>query len=113
MISKVMQEAVYEQTNKELYAYYLYLSMATRPEDKYRPGFGKWLHGQQGEGPRDAVKLYDHLIDRGGRVMLKDIAPPETAWESSPEVFTVVQEHEANSTASTNALVEPALKEND
>jgi ferritin len=113
MVSKAMQEAINEQINKELYSSYLYLSMASYFEDKNLPGFGKWLHVQEGEERGHAMKLYDHLIDRGGRVMLKAIAVPETEWKSSLEAFKVVQEHEAKVTAFINALYELALKEKD
>jgi ferritin len=113
MISKAMQEAINDQINKELYSSYLYLSMAAYFEDKNLPGFGQWMHVQDGEERGHAMKLYGHLIDRGGRVMLKAIAAPETEWKSSLEAFKVVQEHEAKVTASINALYELALKEKD
>lgn len=113
MISKSMQDAINDQINKELYSSYLYLSMAAYFEDRNLAGFGQWMHIQDGEERGHAMKLYGHLIDRGGRVMLKAIAAPETEWKSSLEAFKVVQEHEAKVTASINALYELALKEKD
>jgi ferritin len=113
MISKAMQNAINEQINKELYSAYLYLSMAAYFEDQNLPGFGHWLHVQDGEERGHAMRFYEHLINRGGRVLLKAIAAPETEWKSSLEAFKVVQQHEAEVTASINALFELALKEKD
>lgn len=113
MISKTMQNAINEQINKELYSAYLYLSMAAYFEDKNLPGFGHWMRIQANEEREHAMKFFDHLLDRGGRPLLKAIAAPETDWKSSLEAFKEVQEHEAKVTASINALYELALKEKD
>ena len=113
MISKAMQEAINEQINKELYSSYLYLSMAAFFENKNLPGFAAWLRVQADEERGHGMKLYGHLLDRGGRVQLKAIAAPEFEWKSNLEAFRVVQEHEAKVTASINALYELALKEKD
>jgi ferritin len=113
MISKTMQDAVNEQINKELYSSYLYLSMAAYFESKNLPGFAKWLYVQTDEERGHGMKFYQHLVDRGGRVMLKAIAAPATEWKSNLEVFKEVQSHEAAVTASINGLYELALKEKD
>ena len=113
MISKAMQEAVNEQINKELYSSYLYLSMAAYFENKNLPGFAKWLHVQTDEERGHGMKLYQHLVDRNGRVVLKAIAAPATNWKSNLEVFKEVQTHEAEVTDSINGLYELALKEKD
>jgi len=113
MISKAMQAAVNEQINKELYSSYLYLSMAAYFENKNLPGFAKWLHVQTDEERGHGMKLYQHLVDRNGRVVLKAIAAPATNWKSNLEVFKEVQTHEAEVTASINGLYELALKEKD
>jgi ferritin len=113
MISKTMQEAINEQINKELYSSYLYLSMAAYFENKNLPGFAKWLHVQTDEERAHGMKLYEHLVDRGGRVVLKPIAVPAAEWETTLDAFKVVQSHEAAVTASINALYELSLKEKD
>jgi ferritin len=113
MISKAMQDAINDQINKELYSSYLYLSMAAYFEDKNLPGFAKWMHVQEGEERVHAMKLYQFLVDRSGRVVLKPIAAPETDWKSSLDLFKQVASHEAAVTASIHALYELALKEKD
>ena len=59
------------------------------------------------------MKLYEFLVDRGGRVLLKPIAAPQTDWKTSLELFKQVAEHEAAVTASIHALYALAVKEND
>lgn len=113
MIGKAMQDAINEQINKELYSSYLYLSMQAYFEDKNLPGFAKWMHMQEGEERAHAMKLYEFLVDRGGRVALKAIAAPETDWKSPLELFKQVAAHEAAVTASIHSLYETALKEKD
>jgi ferritin len=113
MISKVMQAAINAQINKELYSSYLYLSMAAFYESMNLPGFAKWLHIQADEERGHGMKLYQHLVDRGGRVMLEVISAPANEWKSNLEAFKEVQAHEAAVTASINKLYELALQEKD
>jgi ferritin len=113
VISNAMQAAVNEQINKELYSSYLYLSMAAHFESVNLPGFATWMHAQADEEREHGMKLFRHLMDRGGKVQLKGIAGPQTDWKTSLEAFQQVQEHEAAVTASIHALYELALKEKD
>ena len=113
MISKTMQDAINEQINKELYSSYLYLSMAAFFEEKNLPGFDSWLRIQAEEENEHGMKFYDHLLERGGGVVLGAIAAPPKEWKSDLEAFKEVQAHEAKVTASINDLYELALKEKD
>jgi ferritin len=113
MISSVMQAAINEQINKELYSSYLYLSMAAHFENGNLPGFAKWMLVQASEEREHGMRLFQHLVDRGGKVELKAIAGPQTAWKTNMDAFKQVQEHEAAVTASIHALYELALKEKD
>jgi len=113
MISKIMQDAINDQINKELYSSYLYLSMAAYFEDRNLSGFSHWMRVQESEEREHAMKLYDFLLERGGKVILKAIDAPKTEWASTLEVATEVAAHEAKVTASIYALYETALKEKD
>ena len=113
MINKPMQDAMNDQINKELYSSYLYLSMAAYLEDRNLPGFAHWMRVQEAEERGHAMKLYDFMVERGGRVMLKSIDAPKAEWNSTLELAEEVAAHEAKITASINALYELALKEKD
>ena len=108
-----MQEAINEQINKEFYSSYLYLSMAAFFSNKNLPGFAKWLHVQADEEHGHGMKLYEHLVDRGGHVLLNAISAPAVEWKSNLDAFKEVQVHEAAVTASINSLYELAIKEKD
>lgn len=113
MISKTMQDAMNEQINKELFSSYLYLSMAAYFEDRNLPGFAHWMRVQEAEEREHAMKFYEHILERGGRVTLKAIDAPKSEWASPLEVAEEVAAHEAKVTASIYALYELALKEKD
>ena len=113
MIGKAMQDAINEQINKELFSSYLYLSMAAYFEDKSLPGFAHWMRVQEAEEREHAMKFYDFLLERGGKVTLKAIDAPKTEWASTMEVMQEVAGHEAKVTASIYVLYELALKEKD
>lgn len=113
MIGKAMQDAINEQINKELFSSYLYLSMAAYFEDANLPGFAHWMRIQEAEEREHAMKFYDFILERGGKVTLKAIDAPKTEWASTMEVMEEVAAHEAKVTASIYALYELALKEKD
>jgi ferritin len=113
MIGKAMQDAMNEQINKELFSSYLYLSMAAYFENKNLVGFAHWMRIQEAEEREHAMKFYDFVLERGGQVILKSIDAPGTTWNSNLELFKEVAQHEANVTASINALYELALAEKD
>ncbi len=113
MITNAVQTAMNEQINKELFSAYLYLSMAAYFESRNLPGFAHWMRVQAGEEQEHALKFYDHILERGGQVVLKAIEAPKTEWASPLEVAEEVAAHEAKVTASINALYELAVKEKD
>lgn len=110
---KTMQDAMNEQINKELFSSYLYLSMAAYFEHKNLAGFANWMRIQADEERGHAMKFYDFILERGGKVTLKAIDAPKTDWNSNLEVAEEVAAHEAQVTESIHALYELALKEKD
>jgi ferritin len=108
-----MQDAINDQIQKELYSSYLYLSMSAYFADRNLSGFAHWMRVQEAEEREHAMKLYDFILERGGKVNLKAIDAPKTEWTSTLEVAEEVAAHEAKVTASIYALYETALKEKD
>ena len=113
MISEKMQEALNGQLNAELYSSYLYLSMAAYFQDLNMPGFANWMRVQAQEEDSHAMKFYNFINERGGRVILKSIDGPPTEWDSPLAAFEAVLEHEQKVTGLINDLVELALAEHD
>jgi ferritin len=113
MISKIIETALNKQINRELYSAYLYLSMSAYFETMNLKGFAKWMRLQAKEEQVHALKIYDYIVARGGRVMLQDIEAPKTKWASAGKVFEDTYAHEQKVTGMINGLVDLAIKEKD
>jgi ferritin len=111
MLNKVMQEAVNEQINHELFAMYSYLSMSAYCEHQQFIGCAHWMRLQSQEEYGHAMRLYDFLIARQGRVKLLPIAQPEIEFDSIPSVFEKALEQERQVTEQINGLYEMAFNE--
>lgn len=111
--SKGLQKAMNDQIRKEFESAYIYLSMAAWMEDQNLPGFAAWLRLQAREESTHAMKIFDHLIDRGCRVELQPLAGPPTDFKSSLDVFQAVKKHEEKVTKSINDLYGLALDDRD
>ena len=108
-----MEEALNGQLNAELYSAYLYLSMAAYFESADLAGFANWMRVQFQEEQFHAMKFYDYIIERSGRVTLTRIEAPPSEWNSSPAVFEATLEHEQKVTGLINDLVYLARDEKD
>jgi len=113
MINTTVQEAINEQIKNEVYSAYLYLAMSAHFEAANLPGFAHWMRLQSNEEVDHALKLFDYLNDRGGKVELKAIDKPPTTWESTLVTFKDALEHEQKITALIHNLYATAAKEND
>ena len=113
MLSQKLQNAINEQINAELYSAYIYLSMAAYLEDQDLPGFAHWMRLQHDEEQLHAMKLFDFVLDRDGRVTLKAIAEPQSEWDSVLNVFEGALAHEKKVTRLIHALYQLAIDEND
>ena len=113
MITKKMQQALNEQINAELYSAYLYLSMEAYFKSENLPGFANWMRAQTQEELMHAMKIYDFLNERGGRVILKPIEEPQTQWDSPLAALEAVYKHEQKVTGLINDLVNLAIGEKD
>ena len=113
MIKKAVQEAFNEQIKNEIYSSYLYLSMHAHFTSANLSGFANWMRVQSGEEWLHAMKLYDFLLDRGGKAILQAIPQPPTDFKSPLEIMQQVYEHEQHVTESIHKLYEVATKEAD
>ncbi len=113
MMSKTMQDALNEQMKQEFYSSYLYLSMSAYCESVNLPGLAHWMRAQAQEEAKHAVKIFEHLLDRGGRVELYQIDRPPAQFASAREVFEQAHRHEQQVTASINTVYGLAMDERD
>ena len=113
MMSKTMQDALNEQMNHEFYASYLYLSMSAYCDATNLPGLSSWMRNQAQEETGHALKIFDHILDRGGRVELRQVDRPPGQFASAREVFEEAHHHEQQVTASINRVYGLAMDERD
>ena len=113
MLGKEIQDAMNEQMKSEFYAAYQYLSMAAYCESENLPGFAHWMRTQAQEETQHAMKFYDFILDRNGRVVLQAVEEPVVEFGSPLEVFERALEHEQRVTAMINDLYGLAVREND
>lgn len=113
MLSPAVQTAINNQIKSELYSAYVYLAMTAYCESLNLRGFAHWMRMQSQEELSHAMKLFDYVHDRGGRVTLQAIAAPSVDFKSPLEMVQEVYEHECKVTAMITALYETALKEHD
>jgi ferritin len=60
-----------------------------------------------------AMRFFDHVVDRTGRVKLAAIEAPETEWASPLAAFEAAYAHEQKVTGLINELVKQAEGESD
>jgi ferritin len=113
MLSDNLQNALNEQIKHELYSAYFYLGMSAWCASNNLSGAAKWLGMQAKEEQGHALKFFEFIHDRGGKVALQAIAQPPATYTSLLDVFQQVQKHEAAVTSLINRLYETALKEGD
>jgi ferritin len=111
--SKALQQAMNDQIRKELESAYIYLSMAAWMEDQTLPGFAAWLRQQAREEAGHAMRIFDHLIDRGCQVKLQALKEPPSDFKSPLAVCEAVKKHEQQVTKSIDDVYGLALEDKD
>lgn len=108
-----VQDAFNDQINEELFSSYVYLAMAAHLDGMNLEGFTNWMKLQAQEELVHAMRLFDHVNRRGGRVLLKAIGEPPADFGTPLQVFEKALAHEQHITGCINALYKVAMEEND
>lgn len=93
------EAAINKQINLELYASYVYQSMAYHfdRDDVALPGFHKFFKKSSEEEREHAEKLMKYQNKRGGRIVLKAVDKPEAdEWGSGLDAMTTALSLEKN-----------------
>jgi ferritin len=113
MLSAKLQDALNRQINAEFYSSYLYLSMAAYFEDEDLKGMAHWMRIQSAEETGHALRIFDFINNRSGRVTLAAIDAPKTEWKSVVDAFDDAYKHEQKITGMINDLFNLAAAERD
>lgn len=113
MLSEKMQEALNKQLQEEISSAYIYLSMSACFEDLDLPGMAAWMRAQHDEEMLHAMKFFDYINSRGGRVELQAIPAPQKEWKDALDIFTAAYNHELHITGCIHNLVKLSREEVD
>lgn len=113
MLNKKIQDTINTQINAETYSAYLYLSMSAYFESINLKGFANWMRVQAQEELVHAMKFYDYVNERGGRIILRLVEGPPSEWNSPLAVFEHTYRHEQKVTSMIYNLVDLAIEERD
>lgn len=113
MIGKRIQDAMNDQIKHETFSAYLYFSMAAYFHSQALDGMAQWMKAQAQEEFGHALRFFNHINDRGGRIELQALDKPQTEWESPIAAFTAALGHEEFITGKINDLAKLADEEND
>ncbi len=113
MLKSKVEKAINKQINAEMWSGYLYLSMSSYFESIGLTGFANWMWIQAREEMTHAMRLYHHVIERGGRVLFDAIDKVPNEWHSPQHVFEETYKHEQKVTKLIEDLVDIAEKEKD
>jgi len=113
MISKKVEDVFNDQIMHEFFSAHLYLSMSAYLESIDLPGFAHWMRIQYQEEVFHGMKMFDYVIERDGRAIVKPFDGPKTEWKSVTDVFKEAYAHEQKVTALINNMVDVSLSEKD
>jgi ferritin len=108
-----VEKALNEQIHAEFFSFYLYLSVAGYFTLQHLEGFAHWMRIQAQEEYAHAMKLFDHIAERGGTVVLMALDAPQKEWASPSAAIEDVLNHERHISQRINAFVDLAEAEND
>lgn len=112
-MNQKVEAALNEQIHAEFFSFYLYLSVAAYFTTQHLDGFSHWMRVQAQEEFGHAMKLFDYLNERGGKVQLKALDAPQAEWASASAAVEAVLKHEQYISQRINDLVNLANAEMD
>ena len=113
MLSERVLNALTTQLNHEQFASHLYLAMSAYFIEQNLPGFAHWMRRQVEEESFHALKLFDYIERRRGRIVLKAINEPPVDWESPLAAVEAAFKHEQKVSAGVNAIIDICRDERD
>jgi ferritin len=113
MLSPDLEAAMNAQIAAELYSSHLYLAMSVYCESVNLPGSARWFATQSDEERAHALRFVTHVVERGGRVSLVGIDPPQADFGSAQGAFEQALTHEMNVSQMIDGLYGLAVQHSD
>jgi ferritin len=82
-------------------------------ESQHLTGMARWMRIQAQEEHGHAMKFFDYILSRNGRVVLGELGAPGAGWGSALEAFEDSYRHECRVTGLLNDLTTLSIGEKD
>ena len=113
MLNKKIEDLIVEQMNFEIHSAYIYLAMGAYCDSIDMPGFANWFKVQWEEEIFHATRMYEYIVERGGRPMMEAIPAPPKEWNSLLDSFEKALLHEQEVTSRINNIMTEAVNLSD
>ena len=113
MISSSITKALNDQITNEFNSSYTYLAMSAHFAARNLNGFAHWFRVQYEEERAHALRIFDHVLERGGEVALAAVTQPARTWDSPLSAFTEARDEERRIAQSIDELIDLAAAEKD
>ena len=113
MISDTLREEINEQIKYEMYSAYMYLAMSAWCAERNLSGFAHWMNLQAQEEVDHAMRFFNFLLERGGRVELQALDAPPVDYGTPLAVMEKSLEHEKFVSSRIHHLYKLAVEEGD
>ncbi len=113
MLTADMTQRLNQQINLEFYSSNLYLQMSAWANNQGFEGAAAFLKEHAAEEMQHMQKLFDYVLETGGKPLLGQIDAPKSDYESIREVFEITLAHEKEITQAINELVATAFDNKD
>lgn len=112
-MTDAMTNALNAQVEKEAYASFLYLSMASWLDNQGMNGAAQFMYRQTDEEHEHMMRIFNYLLEMDSKAIVPAIQKPASDYKSVQAVFQEAYAHEKEITASINDLVNMSILEND
>jgi ferritin len=113
MMTNKMEKALNEQINENCTRPICAQPCRPGSSPQNLPGFASWMKVQAREENTHAMKFFDFIHERRGRVVLKAVKEPGKEWDAPLAAFEAALEHEKHITGRINELMNLAVAEKD
>jgi len=113
MIGEKVGASLNLQMNREFYNAKLYLSMAAYFHSINMEGAAQWMEQQSREETGHAMRFYNYIQERGGRIILSEVEAPPIEWGNPLAAFEEAYKHERQESREIDEHLELARKEKD
>lgn len=113
MLKEKIESGLNKQIKIEAESSQIYLAMASWAETEGLGGAAQFLYKHSDEERMHMLKLVQYVNERGGKALIPQLAQPEKAYSSLPDLFKTLLNHEIMVSGEINNLVDICLTEKD